>query len=422
MRLKTYFVDTVEEALLQARGEFGDDAMLVHSKRASSETEHLGRYEVVFAAPQNAKPSQPLLLNQPAPPTVAPRKPPARSEVAVADTGRRPSQEAQQAKIRRELKALSKMMDSPPHEEMSRSEEIRSTLDELYGYLAEREVRNKHIEEIINKIGLQLMRGSLMHRGQSPETLLEQALIDPLYSGCQHERETSRGVALLGPPGAGKTTTLAKLAVQSGLACGRAVRVLDLDNQRIGGGDHLQTICDLLGVRYQQVSGPETLPEVLAEVRPEELILIDTPGLTVEDSTELAVMGLGLGLAECMAFERHLVLPATLRNAEMIRYWAAYRICHPTHLLFTRLDESLCFGPVWSLAVETRLPVSWMSMGRKIPDCIIEATALAVSDLVHRGYSPVKRQNSTHTPAPSVKARAHAYLGKQDTPRSFASQ
>ena len=422
MRLKTYFVDTVEEAFSQARGEFGDEAMLVHSRRTSSETEHLGQYEVVFAAPQNAKPPQSLPVSPAAPPTVAPRKPPARSEVAGGDMGHRSSQEAQQAKIRRELKALSKMMDAPPHEEMSRSEEIRSTLDELYGYLAEREVRGKHIEEIINKIGLQLIRGSLKSRGRSPEALLEQALIDPLHNVCRQETERCRGVALLGPPGAGKTTTLAKLAVQSGLACGRAVRVLDLDNQRIGGAVHLQTICDLLGVRYQQVAGPETLPEILAEVRHEELILIDTPGLTVEDSTELAVMGLGLGLAECMAFERHLILPATLRNAEMIRYWAAYRICHPTHLLFTRLDESLCFGPVWSLAVETQLPVSWMSTGRKIPDCIIEATARAVSELVHRGYSPSSGQNPTQTPALTVKAGAHAYLGTQDTPRSFASQ
>jgi flagellar biosynthesis protein FlhF len=422
MRLKTYFVDTLEEALSQARGELGDEAMLVHSKRTSSEAEHLGRYEVVFAAPQNAKPPQPLPVSPPAPPTVAPRKPPARSEPAVADMRYRSSQEAQQAKIRRELKALSKMMDSPPHGEMSRSEEIRSTLDELYGYLAEREVRGKHIEKIINKVGLQLMRGSLTLRGWAPETLLEQALVDPLHNFCRQEPEKCRGIALLGPPGAGKTTTLAKLAVQSGLACGRAVRVLDLDNQRIGGGEHLQTICDLLGVRYQQVAGPETLPEILAEVRNEEFILIDTPGLTIEDSTELAVMGLGLGLAECMAFERHLILPATLRNAEMIRYWAAYRICHPTHLLFSRLDESLCFGPVWSLAVETQLPISWMSTGRKIPDCIIEATARTVSGLVHRGYAPLSEQYPTQTPAPNVKAGAHAYLGTQDTPRSFASQ
>ena len=63
MRLKTYFVESVEEAILRALGEFGDEAMLVHSKRTSPETRHLGHYEVVFASPLNtttpASPSAP---------------------------------------------------------------------------------------------------------------------------------------------------------------------------------------------------------------------------------------------------------------------------------------------------------------------------------------------------------------------------
>jgi len=419
MRLKTYFVDTVEEAMLRARAEFGDEAMLVHSKRTGSETEHLGRYQVVFASPQSTKSiavPEPVEL----PPPVTTRKPPARSERVTTTGFKSSSHEVQHSRIRRELKALSTMMDVRPHADRSRSAEVRITLDYLYGYLAEREIRSEHIDKITNKVGLELMRGSLKPEEQTPEVLLERALSEPIVSVNTTPIGPHQGIALMGPPGAGKTTTLAKLAVRQGLTMGRGVHVLDLDNQRIGGGVHLQTICELLGITYQRVPGAERLSEILTSLPPQNLILIDTPGLTVEDSTELAVLGLGLG--HCAAIERHLIVPATFRSAEMWRYWTVYRICQPTHLLFSRLDESLCFGPVWSLVAETKLPVSWMATGRKIPECLLAATSRSIADLVHHGYSSAASQDTTLSPIHRVNADARAYLATQDSSRSFVSQ
>ena len=421
MRLKTYFVDGVEDALLRARAEFGEEAMLVHSKRTTAETAHLGSYEVVFATPQGVKaPQQVQNLPLEAKPTDSVRKPPTRSETIIPERFDRVGSDSHQARIRRELKALSRMMEMPPHQELCRSEEIRRRLDELYGYLAEREVRTTHIEEITNSVGIQLMRGGLIHPGQPLEVILEAALVDPLTAAPPHEFDRQRIIALVGPPGAGKTTTLAKLAIREGLAKGRPVHVLDLDNQRIGGGDHLQTICGLLGVSYQQVLRPERVPEILSEVRTDGLILIDTPGLTVEDGSELAVMGLGLG--GYLTMERHLVLPATLRNPEMNRYWSTYRVCQPTHLLFSRLDESLCFGPVWSLAVASKLPVAWATTGRKIPECIAEVTPQFLSSLVHHGFQHAQdRELPWPAARPTRNAEGLTNPGIQDTARSFAT-
>lgn len=419
MRLKTYFVDTVEEAMLRARAELGDEAMLVHSKRTGSETEHLGKYEVVFASPQSTRsiavpePVEPL---QP----VAIQKPPVRSERVTTNGLKSSSHEVQHSRIRRELKALSTMMDIQPNADRSRPEEVRSTLDYLYGYLAEREIRSEHIDTITNKVGLELMRGPLMREVPTAEELLERALVEPIVSIDITPIGPHQGIALMGPPGAGKTTTLAKLAVRQGLTMGRGVHVLDLDNQRIGGGVHLQTICEVLGISYQRVQGAERLSEILNSLPSENLILIDTPGLTSEDSTELAVLGLGLG--HCTTIERHLIVPATFRSAEMWRYWTMYRIRQPTHLLFSRLDESLCFGPVWSLVAKTKLPVSWMATGQKIPECLLAATSRFITDLVHHGYSSAANQDSTPSPPHRVNAGARAYLATQDTSRSFVSQ
>ena len=164
MRLKTYFVESVEEAMLRALGEFGDEAMLVHSKRTSVETRHLGDYEVVFASPHVVPAGSPPAAPPPPFPEVAlmelpARKKPERATVAVA----RPPQSSATAaedggRLRRELRSLARMMDATPSEEISRPEEIRRVLDQLYGFLAEREVQSKHIWELTRQVGIDLTR------------------------------------------------------------------------------------------------------------------------------------------------------------------------------------------------------------------------------------------------------------------------
>lgn len=398
MRLKTYFVESVEEAMLRALGEFGDEAMLVHSKRTSSETRHLGDYEVVFASPHAGPASsspaappppfpEPGLVEMPA------RKQPERATVPKA----RPLQSSAPAaedggRIRRELRALARMMDAPPTEEISRPEEIRRVLDELYGFLAEREVQSKHIWDLTRQVGIDLMRGSVSFDPARSSARLDELLVAGLAPSPAPIKDHLQIVALIGPPGAGKTTTLAKLAVREGLAKGRPLQVLDLDDQRIGGGEQLQTICALLGVPYQRLNGPEVLVEVLGRARTPGLVLVDTPGLSRQDSTELAVMGLGLGASATI--ERHLVLPCTLRFAELTRFWNTFRVCHPTHLLLTRADESLCFGPAWSLAKMTGLPLSWMATGRQIPEGLVAATPELLVDVLNFGYSSIDQDRT----------------------------
>ena len=424
MRLKTYFVESVEVAMLRALGEFGDEAMLVHSKRTSAETRHLGDYEVVFAsplsgtmAPLTAVPPPPFPVpvstelparRRPERPTVSMPKALQSSALAADDGG----------KIRRELRALSRMMEAPPSEEISRPEEIRSVLDQLYGFLAEREVQSKHIWDLTKQVGIDLMRGAASLDPTQPSVLLSDLLVRGLAPSSTLIKEQLQVVALIGPPGAGKTATIAKLAVREGLAKSRPIQILDLDDQRIGGGDQLQTICALLGVPYQRLSGPGSLMDVLGRARTPGLVLIDTPGLSRQDSTELAVLGLGLGAFA--SIERHLVLPCTLRFAELTRFWNTFRVCHPSHLLLTRADESLCFGPAWSLAKMINLPLSWIATGRRIPEGLVEATPELLVDLLNFGYSAIEHGSVSSHGELSAAASAAPSLG-QLSARSLVS-
>ncbi len=398
MRLKTYFAASVEEAMLRALGEFGDEAMLVHSKSTSLENRHLGDYEVVFASPHNGfSGAIPVVPPPPFPERALVELPARKKPERATDSMARPEYSSgpvgeKASRIRRELRALARMMDAPPREDISHPEEIRVVLDQLHVFLAEREVQSNHIWDLTRQVGIDLMRGAGNSDQDRSSILLNELLVHGLTPNSLPTSDPLRVVALVGPPGAGKTTTIAKLAVREGLAKGRPLQVLDLDDQRIGGGDQLQTICALIGVPYQRLNGPEALVEVLGRAHTRGLILIDTPGLSRHDSTELAVMS--LGLSATATIERHLVLPCTVRFAELTRFWTTFRVCHPTHLLFTCADESLCFGPAWSLAKSINLPLSWMATGRRVPESLVEANPKLLVDLLNFGYSSIEQKST----------------------------
>lgn len=346
MRIKSYFSRTVEEAIAAARQELGADAMLIHSRRSPAESRHLGAYEVVFG------------IDSPAPAVAAP---PAVNDRLAADVDKlKKAIDLMRLEISRgAVPAASPAADTGSSEAYNTL--VRAEVDpDLASEIAQAAAHHDLVMEI--------------------ESRFE---VDPsLGRGDQRPRIA----ALVGPPGAGKTSTLVKLAVHYGLAARRPAVLLSTDTYRIGAADQLRSFAAILGVGFQVADTITALAQAIEEHSSKDLILIDTPGYSAHDIENAAPLARFLSTRGDI--DTHLVLSASMKPADLRRTVTSFEIFRPNKLLFTRFDETGSLGPVFSEAARTQKPLSFFTSGQSIPEDLEPASKRRLIDLLLAGESP----------------------------------
>ncbi|MCQ4256743.1 flagellar biosynthesis protein FlhF [Stutzerimonas stutzeri] len=174
-------------------------------------------------------------------------------------------------------------------------------------------------------------------------------------------------IALVGPAGAGKTTTLAKLAARYVLKHGpQSIALASMDNYRIGAQEQLKTLGRILDVPVIQIDPTQPLSKSLESVARKRLILVDTAGLPASDP----MMRIQLeALAERgIRAKNYLVLPATSQSQVLKATWHHYRPCGLAGCILTKLDEAGSLGDVLGLTISQHLPIAYLADGPRIPD------------------------------------------------------
>jgi len=161
----------------------------------------------------------------------------------------------------------------------------------------------------------------------------------------------------------------------------RPAHVLSSDVFRIAAADQLRSLAAILGVGCTVVETPLALAQALEEHRAKDFVFIDTPGLgrrDMEDGADLAHL-----IASHPEIDVHLVLPASMKPADLREVIDRYQPFRPSKLLFTRIDESSSFGALINESVRCALPISFLATGQQIPDDLEPATKGGVCALVY---------------------------------------
>jgi len=181
-------------------------------------------------------------------------------------------------------------------------------------------------------------------------------------------------IALVGATGAGKTTTLAKLAARHVAQHGRqSVALIGTDDFRVGAHDQLLHYGRALGVQTFAASDASELASLLQHVADRDLVLIDTPGMTVRDARLPSVID--TLKANAPKVRTTLVLPANLLPGSLEHSVQAYAPLAPKGCILTKLDETPSPGGALSIVLRHGLSVEFVTDGQRVPEDIHLADA-----------------------------------------------
>ncbi len=199
---------------------------------------------------------------------------------------------------------------------------------------------------------------------------------DAVFNGGKNRKR----IAMVGPTGVGKTTTLAKLAAQYMLYKNKNVAMVTIDNYRIAAVEQLKVYGQIMNIPVETAFTSEELGNILNKYQDKDLILIDTAGRSPRNEAEM--QDLKSILAPFQDIEAHLVLSATTREEELFDIIQSFSELSPKSTVFTKVDECDFLGSILNVHFCHEYPISYLAKGQKVPEDLLFAEPKLIAELV----------------------------------------
>ena len=385
MKLKTFQAKTMAEALEQVKRQLGRDAVILHTRtlRTGGLFGYGGRPMVEITAARSVADLPRYVaagkLNGESGDKQA-RADGAASPMAPSGVG---TALADPSALAVELQAIKSMVHDLVREtRRSHPPVLPDELFQAYLSLIENEVSEELARKLVSRLQAELGEQRLSDPAAVRRRLaayLESML--PISGPLQLVSSSGPTViALVGPTGVGKTTTIAKLAANLRLREDRRVGLITIDTYRIAAVEQLRTYAQIINIPLEVVTSPLQLKGALARLADCEVVLIDTAGRSQNDT--IKVNELKCFLDQAKPHEVHLVLSSTSGQQVLDKVVERFSCLGIDRVIFTKLDEAIGFGVILTSLNKAGARLSYLTTGQDVPDDIEVGQASRVAGLI----------------------------------------
>jgi flagellar biosynthesis protein FlhF len=369
MKIKKFIAKTEQAAFELIKREFGQDALILNTKSVKDEAEQ-PMCEVTAAIEKpDEMPSFQELITTSAPP---------RTESSTVS-------QAQFNSLQKELDFMNERMEmlinhikyeNLPHLPRLLQQRVKAFL----AAGVDVSLANELVEEVLmNLAGEDLMQAEAVDEKLMGKLKARLGVAGPI----KFNQSPPTVVVIVGPTGAGKTTTVAKLAAMYKYTYGKKVALVSADNYRIAAMEQLKAFAEIAKIPFVAAYDNADLLEKVKKIGEMDLILIDTAGLNPLNMKKMVALKETTRVAK--ADEILLTLSLTTRLDDQKQFIRNFGILNFTGIVFTKLDEATRFGDLLNISVEFSKPIAYLTAGQNIPDDIALADRKDMALSILRG-------------------------------------
>ncbi len=373
MRVKCFYGDNIPTALAKAKAELGRDAVIVKINKQRRKG-LLGFFkppmvEVVAAADhERSTPSADLSASRPAYglSTSEPQKKTMDDDRLLSD----------------QLAELRNMLQEQSSAKQAQNQVYPGYFQVLYERLIDKGVTPELSREMLEQSMVQVEQTRWGDSRVVKDVVLSSIArrVDDLQR--DFPRKNAR-IALIGPTGVGKTTTIAKLASIFSILEEKSVALITIDTFRVGAVEQLRTYADIISVPLEVARTPQELTSVLEKHEDKDVVLVDTAGRSPYNKLEIAkTKGF---LDACPGLQPYLVLNAAANPKDLLETLNRYKGFSIASMIFTKIDETRNFGTIFNMINENNLGVAYITTGQNVPDDIEVPTPEKIAELILQG-------------------------------------